>query len=304
MSLLVVGSIALDTVKTPFGEGREVLGGSATYFSVAASYFADRVCLVGVVGGDFPPKHIQLFLQHNIDIEGLHKEDEGLTFRWKGEYNYDLNEAVTLGTHLNVFSSFNPSLPEAYRECQYVFLANIDPELQHQVLDQVKQPRLTACDTMNYWIQGKPQALKKTLERVDILIINDGETRQLAEEANIVRAAKKILSWGPRILIVKRGEYGALMFSANNIFSAPGFPLEYIFDPTGAGDSFAGGFMGYLANVDTIDETNIRRAIIFGSTMASFCVEDFSLNRLSNLTYPEIEKRYKAFKALTHFEDI
>lgn len=303
MSLLVVGSIALDTVKTPFGEGREVLGGSATYFSIAASYFADKVCLVGVVGRDFSPEHIQLFLKHNIDIEGLHEED-GLTFRWKGEYTYDLNEAITLDTQLNVFSSFNPTLPEAYRECQYIFLANIDPALQYQVLDQVKNPQLIVCDTMNYWIQGKLQALKKTLERVDILIINDAEARQLAEEANIVRAAKKILLWGPKILIVKRGEYGALMFSANNIFSAPGFPLEYIFDPTGAGDSFAGGFMGYLANVDTINEANIRRAIIFGSTMASFCVEDFSLNRLKDLTYPEIEKRYKAFKALTHFEDI
>lgn len=302
MSLLVVGSVALDSVKTPFGQVEEALGGSATYFSVAASYFSE-VNLVAVVGSDFPDEHLELLRERSVDLEGLQRV-EGKSFRWRGEYGYDLNEARTLETQLNVFQSFKPIIPEKYRDAKYVFLANIDPDLQRDVLDQVRNPDLVACDTMNFWIEGKPDSLKETLKRVDILIINESEVRELAKEANIVKAAKTILSWGPNTLIIKRGEYGALRFSNHEIFSAPGFPLELVYDPTGAGDSFAGGFMGYLANVKELSEVHIRRAIIFGSTMASFDVEDFSLNRLKELTLPEIEKRFRAFKGLAHFEDL
>lgn len=302
MSLLVVGSVAFDSVKTPFGEVDDVLGGSATYFSTAASYFAD-VAVVAVVGDDFPDEHLEFLKSRNIDIEGIEKR-EGKTFRWKGEYGYELNEAKTLDTQLNVFQSFKPKLPETYKEKKIVFLANIDPDLQRDVLEQVNNPSLIACDTMNFWIEGKRESLLSTLRLVHILLINDGEARELSNEPNLVRAARKILSYGPKTLIIKRGEYGALMFKDNKIFSAPAYPLETIFDPTGAGDSFAGGFMGYLANTMNFDESNIRRAIIFGSVMASFNVESFSLERMKNLDFTEIKKRYTEFKALTHFEDL
>ena len=302
MSLLVVGSVAFDSVKTPFGEVDEVLGGSATYFSTAASYFTD-VSLVAVVGDDFPDKHLKFLKSRNIDIEGIEKR-EGKTFRWKGEYGYELNEAQTLDTQLNVFQSFKPKLPESYKEKKIVFLANIDPDLQRDVLEQVNNPSLIACDTMNFWIGGKRESLLKTLSLVDILLINDGEARELSNEPNLVKAARKIHSYGPKTLIIKRGEYGALMFKDNKIFSAPAYPLETIFDPTGAGDSFAGGFMGYLANTMNFDESNIRRAIIFGSVMASFNVESFSLDRLRSLDYEEVKNRFTEFKGLTHFEDL
>ena len=302
MSLLVVGSVAFDSVKTPFGEVDEVLGGSATYFSTAASYFTD-VAVVAVVGDDFPDKHLKFLKSRNIDIEGIEKR-EGKTFRWKGEYGYELNEAQTLDTQLNVFQSFKPNLPESYKEKKIVFLANIDPDLQRDVLEQVNNPSLIACDTMNFWIEGKRESLLKTLSLVDILLINDGEARELSNEPNLVKAARKIHSYGPKTLIIKRGEYGALMFKDNKIFSAPAYPLETIFDPTGAGDSFAGGFMGYLANTMNFDESNIRRAIIFGSVMASFNVESFSLDRLRSLDYEEVKNRFTEFKGLTHFEDL
>ena len=302
MSLLVVGSVAFDSVKTPFGEVDDVLGGSATYFSTAASYFAD-VAVVAVVGDDFPDKHLKFLKSRKIDIEGIEKR-EGKTFRWKGEYGYELNEAKTLDTQLNVFQSFSPKLPESYKEKKVVFLANIDPDLQRDVLGQVNNPSLIACDTMNFWIEGKRESLLSTLRLVDILLINDGEARELSNEPNLVRAARKILSFGPKTLIIKRGEYGALMFKDNKIFSAPAYPLETIFDPTGAGDSFAGGFMGFLANTMNYDEANIRRAIIFGSVMASFNVESFSLDRLRTLDYTEVKNRYTEFKGLTHFEDL
>lgn len=302
MGLLVVGSIAFDSVRTPFGQVEEVLGGSATYFSTSASYFTD-VSLVAVVGEDFPDRHIQFLRSRNIDLTGLERA-EGKTFRWKGEYTYELNEAHTLDTQLNVFQSFRPRIPDSYKKKRIVFLANIDPDLQREVLAQVEKPALVACDTMNFWIEGKREALVETLRRVDILIINDGEARELAGEANLVRAASKIRSFGPQTLIIKRGEYGALLFGRHSIFSAPAYPLESVFDPTGAGDSFAGGFMGYLANTMNFDDSNIRKAIIFGSVMASFDVEDFSLNRMKSLEYPEIENRYREFRRLTHFEDI
>jgi len=302
MSLLVVGSIAFDSVKTPFGEVEEVLGGSATYFSTSASYFTD-VSVVAVVGDDFPDRYLKFLRSRRIDIEGIERRD-GKTFRWRGEYGYDLNEAKTIDTQLNVFQSFKPRLPERYKDKKVVFLANIDPDLQREVLQQVREPLLVACDTMNYWIEGKRESLIETLKLVDILLINDSEARQLAGEPNLVRASKKILSYGPKTLVVKRGEYGALMFRDGKIFVAPAYPLEVVFDPTGAGDCFAGGFMGYLANTMNLDESNMRKAIIFGSVMASFNVEAFSLERIKSLDYSEIEARYREFKSLTHFEDI
>ncbi|MBI3007503.1 MAG: sugar kinase [candidate division NC10 bacterium] len=302
MQILVVGSVAYDTVRTPFGEVTEVLGGSAAYFAVAATFFAD-VRLVAVVGEDFAEEHVQLLRERRVDLEGLSRVP-GRTFRWRGEYGFDLNEAKTLETHLNVFATFRPRIPPAYRESEVVFLANIDPDLQREVLGQVKAPRLVAADTMNFWIMGKPESLRETLKQVHTLLINDAEARMLAGEPNLVKAARKILSWGPRSLVIKRGEYGALMFSDGWWFSAPALPLEQILDPTGAGDSFAGGFLGYLANTGNFSLDNIRKAVIMGSVMASFAVEDFSLNRLTRLTYPEIEARYREFKALAQFEDI
>lgn len=302
MSLLVVGSVAFDSVKTPFGEAEDVLGGSGTYFSTAASYFTD-VSIVAVVGTDFPEKHLTFLKSRKIDIEGIERT-EGKTFRWKGEYGYELNEARTLDTQLNVFQSFKPKLPESYKEKKVVFLANIDPDLQKDVLNQVKKPDLVACDTMNFWIEGKRESLLETLKLVDILLINDGEARELSGEPNLVKAANVIHSMGPKTLIIKQGEYGALMFKDGKIFSAPAYPLESVFDPTGAGDCFAGGFMGYLSNTMNFEESNIRKAIIFGSVMASYNVEAFSLDRIRSLDYSEIEQRYKEFKRLTHFEDL
>ena len=302
MSILVVGSVAFDSVETPFGKADNVLGGSATYFSTAASYFSE-VKLVAVVGEDFPDEHIDFLKSKGVDVDGLQKM-QGKTFRWEGRYDYDLNEAHTLATHLNVFEKFQPEVPEAYRKSSYVFLANIDPDIQWNVLEQVEKPKFVACDTMNFWIEGKPEALKRLLSKVDLFVLNEGEAREFAEEPNLIKASKKILSYGPKTVIIKRGEYGALMFNGGTIFSAPAYPLESIFDPTGAGDSFAGGLMGYLANTDDTSESNIRQAIIFGSVMASFNVEDFSLNRLKTLTLKEIQERYRQFKQLTHFEDI
>jgi len=302
MEILVVGSVALDTVTTPFGDAREVLGGSATYFASSASFFAP-VSVVGVVGEDFPMEALEFLRRREVDLTGLERRP-GRTFRWRGEYGFALNEAKTLETQLNVFAEFHPRLPEPYREREVVFLANIDPDLQREVLTQVLSPRLVAADTMNFWIQGKPEALRQTLKQVQILIINDAEARMLAEEPNLVRAAKTILGWGPRSLIIKRGEYGALSFSDGGWFAAPALPLENVYDPTGAGDAFAGGFLGFLASTRNFDEANLRRAVIMGSVMASFAVEAFSLHRLQHLTYPEIESRYRQFKQLAHFEDL
>ncbi|MCX5886158.1 MAG: PfkB family carbohydrate kinase [Proteobacteria bacterium] len=302
MDILVVGSVAFDSVETPFGKVEDVLGGSAIYFSVAASFFS-KVGIVAVVGEDFPSLYLEFLKEKNIDIGGL-KKVKGSTFRWKGKYGFDLNEALTLDTRLNVFQDFRPEIPERYRDAEYVFLANIDPELQLRVLDQVENPKLVALDTMNFWIEGKPDKLKEAVARVDIFVINEAEAREFMQEPNLVKAAKKILSLGPKTLIVKRGEYGALMFHGDSVFSAPAYPLEFIYDPTGAGDSFAGGFMGYLANTRNAEDGVIRQAMIFGSVMASFNVEDFSLNRMKYLTYPEIERRFREFKKLCTFEDI
>jgi sugar/nucleoside kinase (ribokinase family) len=302
MAILVVGSVAFDSVKTPFGQEDEILGGSATYFSLAASYFT-QVSLVAVVGDDFPENEIRMFQKKGIDTSGLQRKS-GKTFRWKGEYGFDLNTARTLDTQLNVFADFSPVMRDEHRSIEFLFLGNIDPDLQREVLSQMNRPKLVACDTMNYWIDGKPESLKKTLSLVDVLVINDAETRQLAGEANLIRAARKILGWGPKTLVVKRGEHGALMVNAKSVFGAPAFPLEEVMDPTGAGDSFAGGFMGYLAACGAGDEAAMRKAVVFGSVMASFNVSEFGPRRLGDLTYPEIEERFREFRKLTHFEDI
>ncbi len=302
MSILVVGSVAFDSIKTPFGVAEDVLGGSASYFSTSASFFTD-VNLVAVIGDDFPQEHIDFLQSRNIDLTGL-QQTQGETFRWKGRYDYNLNEAHTLETHLNVFESFRPVLPENYRDAEYVFLANIDPELQLEVLQQIKNPKLVACDTMNFWIEGKKAELIKTLAKVDILVINEAEVRQLADEPNLLKAATIVRSFGPKILVVKQGEYGVLMFGEGSFFSAPAYPLEDVFDPTGAGDTFAGGFIGYIAATGNLDEQNLRKAIVFGTVMASFTVEKFSLDRLRDIEYSEIADRYKKIKLLTEFADI
>lgn len=298
--LLVVGSVALDSVKTPFGQVAEALGGSATYFSFAASFFT-TVRVVAVVGEDFPGEHLHLLKSRGVDLSGL-QISKGKTFRWVGEYGYDLNEARTLDTQLNVFGNFRPMLPDTLRKTPFVFLANIDPDLQLEVLRQMARPRLVALDTMNFWIEGKRQALLRVLAEVDALLVNDAETRQLAREPNLIKAARAILGFGPRTVVVKRGEYGALMISDGHFFFVPAYPLESVFDPTGAGDTFAGGFMGYLAKSEATDADAIRRAIVYGSVMASFAVEDFSLSRLARLKAEEIQRRYEAFQDLIRFE--
>lgn len=300
-SILVVGSVAMDTIKTPFGKVIDALGGSAVYSSFSASFFAP-VKLVAVIGSDFPEEYKNILKERKIDLQGLQKED-GKTFRWEGFYDCDLNTAHTINTELNVFENFEPVIPDFYKDTAYLFLANIDPELQLKVLNSVKRPKLVVGDTMNFWIKNKKDALLKTLKKVDILIINDGEARDLSGESNLIKAAKKILSFGPKSLIIKKGEHGALLFCNDNIFSAPAYPLESIYDPTGAGDTFAGGFIGHLAKTGDLSEENLRRAVIKGSTMASFCVENFTLNRMRNLTETEITARCQRLKELSHFEN-
>jgi|TARA_B100002003_G_scaffold243442_1_gene267895 sugar/nucleoside kinase (ribokinase family) len=298
--ILTVGSVAFDSIKTPFGEASRVVGGAATYFSVAASFFTD-VRLVAVVGDDFTEEQMQVFSGRRIDLTGLQRVP-GETFRWKGEYSFDFNTRDTIYTHLNVFDQFRPVLPESYRPTPFVFLANIHPTLQSEVLDQVHEPRFVAADTMNFWIEGTPDELRKVLGRVDALVINDEEARELSGEANLVKAARAIQRMGPELLIIKRGEYGVLMTRDRGFFAAPAMPLEEVSDPTGAGDTFAGGFMGYLASAGEMTDTVVTRAIIAGSALASFAVEDFGLERLLRLTPDELQDRLAEFKRLTHFE--
>jgi len=303
MSLLVVGSVALDTIETPFGKADDALGGSATFISAAASFFMKDISLVGVVGSDFPKEHIAFLAGKGINLDGLQIIEGGKTFRWSGRYHFDLNTRDTLDTQLNVFENFNPIIPEAAKNAEYVVLGNIHPTLQLQVLDQVKNPKLVIADTMNFWISGAYDQLVKTLARVDLLSINDSEARELAKEHNLVKAARKIMEMGPHTLIIKKGEHGALLFTSDSIFSAPAYPLEDIFDPTGAGDTFMGGFIGYLSKHDKLDLDHLKRAVIYGSTLASYSVEKFSLERLQNLTGKEIESRYRQFKNLSQFEE-
>ena len=299
MSVLVVGSIALDTVKTPFGEAQDAVGGSAVYFAAGASFFTP-VNVVGVVGEDFPLASLDFLKARKVDLRGLSAQP-GKTFRWSGVYGANLNERETLDTQLNVFAAFKPSIPDAYRRTDYVFLANIDPELQLDVLRQVERPRLIVCDTMNFWIEGKRDALLRTLKAVDVLILNDAETRQLAEEADLLKAARKALTMGPKTLVVKKGEHGALLISRETFFAAPAYPTESVFDPTGAGDSFAGGFVGRLAQTGDLSEDGLRRAVVYGSVIASFNVERFSVDRLKDLSQEEIRERFRAFKRITQF---
>jgi sugar/nucleoside kinase (ribokinase family) len=302
MALLVVGSVALDSLETPFGRREEVLGGSAAYFSACASFFSPTR-VVAVVGEDFPEEHLRFLASRGVDLSGLVRRP-GRTFRWKGRYEFDLNTAHTIDTQLNVFAEFRPELPAAHRDSEYVFLGNIDPDLQRAVLDQVRAPRFVACDTMNFWISSKRESLLKTLRRVDMLFVNDAEARQLAEEHNVVKAARRILAFGPRSVVIKRGEYGALFFSGDEVFAASAYPLSALFDPTGAGDSFAGGFMGYLARSRREDHATMRRAIVLGGVLASFTVEQFSLDRLRTLRPEEIGARFAEAKQLSHFEDL
>ena len=299
--VLIVGSMALDSVKTPTGEVKDTLGGAADYSGVAASFFSP-VQLVGVVGDDFPLEHLDFLRSRGIDLAGVQTVAGGKTFRWAGYYDFDLNVAHTLDTQLNVFADFQPTLPDAYKQAKYVFLANIDPELQLQVLSQVEHPTLTVCDTMNFWIEGKRDALLEVLKRVDIAFMNDAEARQLTGQLSVIKAAKALQALGPKTVIIKKGEHGALLFSGGDHFAAPSYPLEDIADPTGAGDSFAGGFIGYVASRDDVSIPTLKKAVVYGSVMASFNVEDFSLNRLRTLTQADIAARYRAFQEISHFE--
>jgi len=304
MSLLVVGSVAYDGIETPFGSVDRILGGSATYISLASSYFANIINLVGVVGKDFKEEDIKLFRSKGVDLQGLQRDNTGNTFFWKGKYHYDLNNRDTLDTQLNVFEHFDPVIPESYQNTKYIALGNIEPSLQEKVLDQVKNPGFVVMDTMNFWIEGTPDALKKTLKRVDLLVINDSEARELADEPNLMKAAEKVMDMGPQALIIKKGEHGALLFTDSEIFSAPAYPVIDIFDPTGAGDTFMGGLLGWLSYTDDASPQNLRRAVIMGSVMASFCVEEFGPERLKDLTEKEIYDRYREFRELSEIPEI
>jgi len=300
MSLLVVGSVALDTVETPFGRAEEALGGSATYFTAAASSFT-RVQLVGVVGADFPSAGIEFLQSRNADLAGL-SHRPGKSFRWSGVYSFDLNSRDTLDTQLGVFAEFQPHIPETFRDAEWVFLGNIDPALQIEVLDQVRNPRFIACDTMNFWIEGKRETLLELLTRVDMILLNDSEARELSGDHNLSRAARWIQARGPRYVVIKKGEHGAVLFTPTSVFFAPGYPLEEVFDPTGAGDAFAGGLMGSLAVAGGLDDADLRRAVIYGSAMGSFAVERFSVQRFEDLRVEEIEERVRQFRDMMIFE--
>ena len=301
MSVLVVGSVALDSIETPFGKVERVVGGSATYFTSAASLYA-KVNLVGVVGEDFPVDSIAFLRERGADLRGLQIVPAGSTFHWQGRYDFDLSVAHTLDTQLNVFATFHPELPQEYRRPRIVFLANIDPDLQMEVLDQVEEAELSVLDTMNFWITSKKDSLLKAISRVNVVAMNEAEARQLVGSYSLLRAAREILSLGPDVLVIKKGEYGAVLFTESGYFVAPAYPLETVKDPTGAGDSFAGGFIGYLAEQGVGGHLHMRRAMIHGSVVASFCVEDFSIERLKRLTRAEVQARYREFQHITYFE--
>jgi sugar/nucleoside kinase (ribokinase family) len=303
VSVLVVGSVALDSIETPFGVSKETVGGSATYIAAAASYFVTPIRLVGIVGGDFPQRGHAFLEDRKIDLEGLEVVEGGKTFRWAGRYHYDLNERDTLSTELNVFETFDPKIPEKYRKSRVVCLGNIDPVLQLRVLDQIEKPRVVVCDTMNYWIERKNAELRETLKQINVVILNDSEARLLSREPNLITAGRVIRGLGPSVVIIKKGEHGALLLTDQVVFSAPAYPMENIFDPTGAGDSFAGGFVGWLARTDDMSEENLKRAVIYGSTLASFCVEKFGVEGLADLTYLQIQDRFREFRELSRFEE-
>lgn len=300
MSILVVGSVATDRIETPFGTADGALGGAATYFAAAASLF-HPVQLVGVIGDDFPEDKLAFLGERGVDLAGLERQ-EGESFFWAGRYHYDLNSRDTLETRLGVFADFEPKIPPQFRDAEWVFLANIDPELQLQVLDQVSAPRLVACDTMNYWIEGKREALLELLGRVDCLMLNDSEARELSGDHNLARAARWIRERGPTMVVIKKGEHGALMFNDRNTFFAPGYPLEEVFDPTGAGDAFAGGFMGWLGSVGRLDEEELRRAMIYGSATGSLVCERMGMDRLVDVSLEEVHERVREFRRMTAFD--
>jgi sugar/nucleoside kinase (ribokinase family) len=298
MTLLVVGSIALDSIFTPFGETADALGGSAVYFSVAGSIL-HPVQVVGVIGKDYPRQELERLASRGIDWSGV-EEAEGESFRWKGKYSYDLQSRETLETRLGVFANFQPRLPKAFQTAKFVFLGNIDPDLQLGVLEQVPRPDLVVCDTMNYWIQSKKAALMELLARVDVLMVNDSEARELSGDWNIHRAGRWILGHGPKRVVIKQGEHGALLIEPRRTFYVPAYPLENVFDPTGAGDAFAGGFMAYLARTKSVAEDNVRRAMVYGAAMGSYAVEQFGIRGFDRVTLADVEQRVRAFQDLTH----
>ena len=300
MSLLITGSVALDSVKTPLQEHHDVLGGSASYAAVAASFFGP-VKMVAIVGTDFPEKYLALYRKHGIDLDGLQIAD-GKTFRWSGEYEWDLNQRRTLSVELNVFETFQPRLPESYKRTPYVFLANISPQLQMHVLAQVATPKFIVADTMDLWIETQRDALTELLLKIDCLVLNESEAREFTKETSLIKAGRLLLKMGPKYVVIKKGEHGCLLFGNDFFFSAPAYPLEDIHDPTGAGDCFAGAFTGYLARANRIDHESLRKAVVYGSVIASYCVEDFSLARLQSLTESEITERYGLFKSMSHFD--
>ncbi len=302
MDLLVVGSIALDTIETPFRRVEETPGGSALYISISASYFTNSIGIVGVVGDDFPRCIIDDMQNRGINLKGLKVIEGEKTFKWAGKYSYDMNTRETIYTQLNVFANFDPIIPDEFKSSEIVCLGNIDPVLQMKVLQQVDSPKLVIADTMNYWIESKYDELLEMLKSVNVLIVNDAEARQIAHEPNLIKAGRKILKFGPDVVIIKKGEHGAVLMIDDVIFTAPAFPIESIQDPTGAGDTFAGGFAGWLAKTHDISEGNLRRAVIYGSAVASFCVEDFGIEGIKNLSWDKIQKRFIAFRELTKFE--
>ena len=303
MSLLVVGSVAFDAIETPFGKTDKIIGGAATYVSLAASYFTKNINLVAVVGGDFPKADIMMLENHGINTEGLQIKEDEKSFFWSGKYKNDMNSRDTLVTELNVLGSFDPIIPENYQDCQFLMLGNLAPKVQSTVIQRMKRrPKLVVMDTMNFWMDIALPDLMETLSMVDVLSINDEEARQLSKEYSLVKAAKKIMAMGPKILIIKKGEHGALLFNNEHVFFAPALPLEEVFDPTGAGDTFAGGFIGYIASTNDISFENMKRAIIYGSALASFCVEKFGVERLVNLSSDALEDRVKDFIDLVQFE--
>lgn len=304
MSLLVIGSLALDTIETPFGKAEYTLGGSATFISTTSSYFINDVRLVGIVGNDFPASEVDFLKSKGIDLSGLEISKTKKTFHWHGVYHTDMNNRDSLKTELNAFEDFDPIIPEIFKDSEFVCLGNVNPEIQKKVILQLNKPKFVMIDTMNFWIEGKLDALKETMKLVDMMVINDSEAKMLAHENNLLIAAKKIFSMGPKMLIIKKGEHGAMLITKDLTFCVPAFPLEKVFDPTGAGDTFAGGFMGWLSKTKDISPANLKLAIVYGSVMASLAVEEFSLDGIRNLNKEKIMKRFEEFRNLTHFDTV
>jgi sugar/nucleoside kinase (ribokinase family) len=303
MSLLVIGSVAFDAIETPFGKTDKIIGGAATYISLSSSYFTKDINLVAVVGEDFPQADIQMMQQHGINTEGLQIKEGEKSFFWSGKYHNDMNSRDTLVTELNVLGTFDPIIPANYQNCEFLMLGNLAPKVQETVINRLaKRPRLIVMDTMNFWMDIAMDDLRKTISMVDVLTINDEEARQLSGEYSLVKAAKKVMAMGPQFLIIKKGEHGALLFHQDQVFFAPALPLEEVYDPTGAGDTFAGGFIGYLSQTEDVSFDNMKRAIVYGSAMASFCVEKFGTERLINLSQKEINERVNEFKKLSQFD--